>query len=96
MSVTINVERVEDRGNKKTVEMSGSKPALMPDIVAKSRVRLKAIRVVGLEQFGRAAGEAISEGDFGRVTEIVDYVEGTTGDMVGSEFTAVVVVETGQ
>lgn len=89
--LTINVEGVDSGKGGSIIKMSGTKPAIMPDIVAKNRLRLKAIRVVGLEEFGRSAGEAIGSGDFGRVTEILHYDEMPNG--LTAEFDADVRVE---
>lgn len=94
--VTFSVKSVEEQGNSVIVEIEGEKFGMMPNFVVKNRARLKAIRVVGVERLPRNVAEQVMEGDFGRVTEIIDFEERGGESGVGpTDVFALVEVSTG-
>lgn len=89
--VTFTVDNVQERGPERMIQLSGKATRLTPDIVLENRARMKAIRVMGLESFGREAAEMIMSGDLSRVTEI-EELEKHDVDGIGVEILATVVV----
>lgn len=94
-NITFDIQYVGRRRNQTVVELEGLAASLMPDFVVETRARLKAIRVVGGEQVARGALDEVSEGNLGRVTEIIDFDIGDREPPGGREVFITVAVDTG-
>lgn len=78
-NISFSVEDVERKRGDIFVTLEGMSTPVTPEFVIKTRARLKALRIVGVESVAREFWDDIVDGDVNRATDIAEI------NQVGSE-----------